>query len=187
MLIKIKGKDQDDLQAIITRVMNLACVTFKRGNIPSDRDILDYARTGLYWYENKKQNYFDLLPALNNHKAFIKERGTHFVVVEFHARYDNEKKQSTALTNLVLALFPDEVELVEEYYESGEAKKQHFETELESLLSKYKAELMIEDFGSGNYTDEMMTVDFVYDTILANNTNNGIVPSWIIGKYIGYK
>jgi len=111
MLIKIKGLNQRRFDENVTRIMNLACVAFRRGNIPTELDMQEPERTGQYWYENTKDNNFDLLPTTNNHKAFIRERGENFVIVEFYSRYDREGKQVNALCHLILSFFnEDEVE-----------------------------------------------------------------------------
>ena len=113
MLIKIKGCNQERFEKTVKSVMNLACVTFRKGSIPNERDMEESESNGLYWYENTKEEKFELLTTSNNHKAFIKERGENFIVVEFFSRYDNQKKKVTSLSNLILAIFnEDEVELV---------------------------------------------------------------------------
>lgn len=113
MLIKIKGRNQEELQKTIKSVMNLACVAFRKGNIPTEEDMQEPERTGLYWYENVKEQKFELLPRLNNHKAFIRGRGDNFIVIEFHSRYDRDNEQVNSLSNLILSFFEDdEVELV---------------------------------------------------------------------------
>ena len=113
MLIKIKGRNQDRFQETVKRVMNLACVAFRKGGVPTERDMQEPERTGLYWYENTKEEKFELLPTANNHKAFIRSRGENFIVIEFHSRYDRNNKQVNSLSNLVLSFFDeDEVEAV---------------------------------------------------------------------------
>ena len=66
---------------------------------------------------------------------------------------------------------------------SGEDKAEQFKKELKGLLAKYDAELAIEDFGKEWSPDEMMVVNFRYDEDLANRTNDGIVPYWIVGRW----
>ena len=113
MLIKIKGRNQESFQITVKSVMNLACVAFRKGSIPTERDMQEPERTGLYWYENTKEEKFELLPTANNHKAFIRSRGENFIVIEFHSRYDRNNKQVNSLSNLVLSFFDeDEVEAV---------------------------------------------------------------------------
>jgi hypothetical protein len=113
MLIKIMGRNQERFNDTVKRVMNLACVVFRKGSIPTERDMQEPERTGLYWYENTKENKFELLPSLNDHKAFIRSRGENFIIIEFHSRYDKDSKEVNALSNLVLSFFDsDEVELV---------------------------------------------------------------------------
>jgi hypothetical protein len=117
MLIKIKGTNQERFGETVISVMNLACVCFRRGNIPTEEDMLEPKITGLYWYENTKENKFELLPTANNHKAFIRDRGENFIVIEFYSRYDIDNKEVNALSNLVLSFFADdEVEKVKDYY-----------------------------------------------------------------------
>ena len=66
---------------------------------------------------------------------------------------------------------------------SGRDKVEQFKKELRELLVKYDAELAIEDFGKEWSPDEMMVVNFRYDEDLANRTNDGIVPDWIVGRW----
>ena len=66
---------------------------------------------------------------------------------------------------------------------SGKDKAEHFQNELKALLAKYDAELTIEDFGKEWSPDEMMVVNFRWDEDLANRTNDGIVPDWVIGRW----
>lgn len=111
MLIKIKGTNQERFGETVISVMNLACVCFRRGNIYGKKDLVEY------WYENTKENKFDLLPTANNHKAFIRDSGENFIVIEFYSRYDIDNKEVNALSNLVLSFFSDdEVEKVKDYY-----------------------------------------------------------------------
>jgi hypothetical protein len=113
MLIKIKGRNQEHYEETLKAVMNLACVAFRKGNIPTEYDMQESERTGLYWYENLKEEKFELLPTANNDKAFIRGRGENFVIVEFYSRYDRDFKKAHALSNLILSFFSDdEVELV---------------------------------------------------------------------------
>jgi hypothetical protein len=111
MLIKIKGTNQERFGETVISVMNLACVCFRRGNIYGKKDLVEY------WYENTKENKFELLPTANNHKAFIRDRGENFIVIEFYSRYDVDDKEVNSLSNLVLSFFSDdEVEKVKDYY-----------------------------------------------------------------------
>ena len=57
---------------------------------------------------------------------------------------------------------------------SGKDKVEQFKKELKELLAKYDAELTIEDFG--------IVVTFNWDEDLANRTNDGIVPDWVVGR-----
>lgn len=66
---------------------------------------------------------------------------------------------------------------------SGKDKVEQFKKELMELLVKYDAELAIEDFGKEWSPDEMMVVNFRWDEDLANRTNDGIVPDWVIGRW----
>lgn len=113
MQIKIMGHDQDRLNVTITAIMNLACVAFRKGNIPNPKEMQEPTRRGLYWYENEKENKFELLATANNHFAHIKERGKNYIIIEFFDKYDIENKKVNALSNLVLAFFDkDEVQAV---------------------------------------------------------------------------
>ena len=66
---------------------------------------------------------------------------------------------------------------------SGKDKAEQFKKELKGLLVKYDAELAIEDFGKEWSPDEKIVVNFRYDEDLANRTNDGIVPDWIVGRW----
>ena len=111
MLIKIKGRNEERFKDTLTRVIDLACVVFSRGRIPTDYDKEDPERTGRYWIQ--KDDTFDLLPLVNNYKAFIRERGDNYVILEFHSRYDKDRKEVNSLSNLIMTFFSeDEVEEV---------------------------------------------------------------------------
>ena len=117
ILIKIKGQNQERFQETLISVMNLACVCFRRGNIPGRKDLVEY------WYENTKEEKFELLPTANNHKAFISDSGQNFIVIEFYSRYDIDNKEVNALSNLVLSFFSnDEVEDVSDFYVAQKLK-----------------------------------------------------------------
>jgi len=66
---------------------------------------------------------------------------------------------------------------------SGEDKRQQFIKEFRELLTKFKAEICIEDFGSGYNTNEKIVVNFAWDEDLTNRTNDGIVPDWVVGRW----
>ena len=66
---------------------------------------------------------------------------------------------------------------------SGNDKVEQFKKELKALLVKYDAELTIEDFGRNWSSDEKIVVNFSWDEDLANRTNDGIVPDWIVGRW----
>ena len=66
---------------------------------------------------------------------------------------------------------------------SGKDKVEQFQKELKTLLAKYDAELTIEDFGRDWSSDEKIVVNFSWDEDLANRTNDGIVPDWVVGRW----
>ena len=66
---------------------------------------------------------------------------------------------------------------------SGEDKAEQFKKELKGLLVKYGAEIAMEDFGKEWSPDEKIVVNFSWDEDLANRTNDGIVPDWVIGRW----
>ena len=68
-------------------------------------------------------------------------------------------------------------------YLSGNDKVEQFQKELKALLAKYDAEIAIEDFGKEWSPDEKIVVNFSWDEDLANRTNDGIVPDWVIGRW----
>jgi hypothetical protein len=113
MLIKIKGRNNEKLTENISRVMNIACVVARRGTIPTQYDIETPERRGLYWYINESGDTFELLPTKNDDKAFVRDKGDNFIVVEFFSRYDKEGKKFESLSKLILAFFSqDDVEEV---------------------------------------------------------------------------
>jgi hypothetical protein len=65
---------------------------------------------------------------------------------------------------------------------SGKDKVEQFKKELKALLAKYDAELTIEDFGRDWSSDEKIVVDFNWDEDLADRTDDGIVPQWVVGR-----
>jgi hypothetical protein len=65
-------------------------------------------------------------------------------------------------------------------------RQKEFHKELKDLLRKYKAEIMIEDFGlSYGYhgSDNKIVVDFEYDESFFEEHNTGIIPQLILGTY----
>ena len=113
MLLKIKGHNQERFEETVKAVMNLACVAFRKGSIPTEREMQEPEKRGLFWYENAKEERFELVPISHNHRAFIRQRGENFIVVKFYSRYQGNRKQVESLSNLILSLFSeDEVELV---------------------------------------------------------------------------
>jgi hypothetical protein len=66
---------------------------------------------------------------------------------------------------------------------SGKDKVEQFQKELKLLLAKYDAELTIEDFSRDWSSDERIVVNFSWDEDLANRTNDGIVPDWVVGRW----
>ena len=66
---------------------------------------------------------------------------------------------------------------------SGKDKVEQFQKELKLLLAKYDAEIAIEDFGKEWSPDEKIVVNFSWDEDLANRTNDGTVPDWVVGRW----
>lgn len=66
---------------------------------------------------------------------------------------------------------------------SGTEKQQQFVKEFRELLLKFKAEIMIEDFGNGYHRNDKIVVDFEWDEDLSKRTESGIVPQFVIGSY----
>jgi hypothetical protein len=78
---------------------------------------------------------------------------------------------------------PDAKPLLPAVFLSGKDKVEQFQKELKALLAKYDAELTIEDFGRDWSSDEKIVVNFSWDEDLANRTNDGIVPDWVVGRW----
>lgn len=70
-------------------------------------------------------------------------------------------------------------------FSSVDEKLEQFKKELKALLVKFDAELIVEDFGRDWSHDEKIVVNFNWDEDLANRTENGIVPDWVVGKMAG--
>lgn len=62
-------------------------------------------------------------------------------------------------------------------------KQAEFHKELKRLLRKYKAEILIEDFGVGYSRDQKIVVDFDYDESLFEEHKTGVIPQLILGSY----
>ncbi len=78
---------------------------------------------------------------------------------------------------------PDAKLLLPAVFLSGKDKAEQFQNELKALLAKYDAELTIEDFGRDWSSHEKIVVNFNWDEDLANRTNDGIVPDWVVGRW----
>ena len=65
-----------------------------------------------------------------------------------------------------------------------EEKQKQFKVELSTLLSKYKAEITLEDFGRNYMRDEKMVVTFGYDETLVEENGSGIIPDLVLGTYV---
>jgi hypothetical protein len=78
---------------------------------------------------------------------------------------------------------PDAKPLLPAVFLSGKDKVEQFQKELKALLAKYDAELTIEEFGRDWSSDEKIIVNFAWDEDLANRTNDGIVPDWVVGRW----
>lgn len=70
------------------------------------------------------------------------------------------------------------------FFLSGKDKVEQFQKELKSLLSKYDAELTIEDFG---YNYEKIVVNFSWDEDLANRLTMELflIGLSVVGKMAG--
>ena len=112
MKFKIRGKTKEQLQDNIKKILNIACVVFRGGFIPNDYERKYILESGNYWYLNEKENKYELYPAVNNHKAFIREKEDNYIILEFYSRYGS-KEQIEALTNLILLFFPDETSRID--------------------------------------------------------------------------
>lgn len=70
-----------------------------------------------------------------------------------------------------------------EIFLDAKDKQQCFIKELKSLLLKYDAELIIEDFGRDWSTDDKMVVQFAWDEELSKLVNDGRIPDLVLGNY----
>lgn len=64
-----------------------------------------------------------------------------------------------------------------------EEKQKQFKIELSTLLSKYKAEITLEDFGSNYMRNEKIVITFGYDETLVEENASGVIPDLILGTY----
>ena len=62
-------------------------------------------------------------------------------------------------------------------------KQQQFHVELKELLKKHKAEIALEDFGTGYITEEKIVVNFEYDETLFEEHNTGVIPQLVLGSF----
>jgi len=62
-------------------------------------------------------------------------------------------------------------------------KQKAFHKELKELLNKYKAEIMLEDFGTGYMRYDKIVVDFEYDESFYAEHETGIIPQLVLGTY----
>jgi hypothetical protein len=115
MYLKIKGRNKELFQKNVECVMNVFTVVAGRGKLPSQYDIENAERLGDYWFEFVKDDKFEILGSLNDNKAFVKERGENYIVVDFHCRYNNKIKVE-ALYNLIDVFFADDqIDFIHEY------------------------------------------------------------------------
>lgn len=113
MKLKISGNTPEQLNGLVTRVMNLACVVARYGTLPDDSDVALPERGQVWQYSHIEKKY-DLFPANNDAWAFARNYGDHNIVVEFSFRYDPPGNPlSEALTRLIAARWPDTCEIVE--------------------------------------------------------------------------
>lgn len=111
MQIKITAKTPNWFKEIVSNVLNIAGVVAGFGYIPKPEEMEEPERTGRYWYLDPDGTKYHLLPATNNWLAHIRAEGENFVVLEFWYRHDKNNLLSDALANLILARFPNHVEV----------------------------------------------------------------------------
>jgi len=62
-------------------------------------------------------------------------------------------------------------------------RQKEFHIELKQLLNKYKAEILIEDFGYDYVSDNKIVVDFEWDESLIEKYETGLTPQLILGRF----
>ncbi len=62
--------------------------------------------------------------------------------------------------------------------------QQKFHNELKKLLSKYKAEICLQQFETRFLPEEKIVVNFEYDESLFEENGTGIIPDLVIGSFI---
>lgn len=115
MKIKIYGKDRQQFIAYLHKVMNIACVASAGGILPTDKDVENPGEGGRYWMRDDEggASRFILIPASNDYFANIYEESDTHIVVKFSYRYDRIGNMfSEALSRLILARFPDNIEVI---------------------------------------------------------------------------
>ena len=60
------------------------------------------------------------------------------------------------------------------------AKQERFHEELKELLTKYKADILLEDFGKGYQIDYKIIVEFEYDESFYKEHGTGIIPDLVL-------
>lgn len=94
-----------------------------------------------------------------------------------------ESEQRTEADNSTSAsLLPNT--MLSAVFLSADDKLGQFKNELKALLVKYDAEFTIEDFGRNWSSDEKIVVNFKWDEDLSNRTDSGVIPDWIIGRWL---
>lgn len=61
--------------------------------------------------------------------------------------------------------------------------RENFKEELKELLSKYKCEMNIVNFGPGYSEDYKIVVDFEFREELFNSECSGLIPQLVLGSY----
>lgn len=110
MKLKITGTSAERLESNLKNILSVATLVCLKGYIPSEQDI-EEAETKGRWYIQDSETRYNLVPMANDYWANIKEKGEHFIVLEFNVRYDGNGKKKDSLSNLILSWF-DYVELV---------------------------------------------------------------------------
>ena len=108
--IKISAKTPEKFEKLLSDILNMACVMCMTGDIPTQRDMENPQQTGRYWFLEESGERYQLFPVTNNYWMGIRERTDTSAVIQFRVRYDHERQKAKALTNSVLAFFPDNTE-----------------------------------------------------------------------------
>jgi hypothetical protein len=100
--VKIKGRNKKLFDNNLECAINLAAVYARHGVVPKDYDI-ERRENGHWWNLNENEDKYDLNPSANDYKAFVRDKGENWILLEFYYRYDNKDKNDNFLFQTKIA------------------------------------------------------------------------------------